>query len=285
LKGFLIRVGIDTTKRNIGYCAPVFPCNYFEYIPLPEFRVATSEKNTYGSLKARNSKYGEFLSDFMHEDRHCYMDDDESGDPFYYSLDENGTPLLAKYLKPHIDPEFKTNTFGDFWMRSGGRIPPDLKQDDYIFFYAGLSRYDAHYYKFKRTWQKLRNYQVRNKCTFLIGFFKIQKIFNITNEKNIMKYSSDIYNNAHYKFYEAEREMFIAYNFPTVIIKGGDESKLLCKAIQLNEWNPDLKKYCPTDLGRKIGLVPMSGMRIMKWLNEIQCKEIINKIKRNQVCE
>jgi len=29
-------------------------------------------------------------------------------------------------------------------------------------------------------------------------------------------------------------------------------------------------------------LVPMSGMRIMKWLNEIQCKEIINKIKRNQ---
>jgi len=281
LKGFLIRVGIDTTKRNIGYCAPVFPDDRFEYIPSPEFNIATSEKSTYGSLKVRNSKYGKFLSDFMHEDLHEYLDED--GMPFKYSLDENGNPLPAKDLKPHIDPEFETNTFGDFWMASerGGRMPRGLQRGNYVFFYSGLSRFDAQFYKSRRTWQGLRNYQVHNKCIFLIGFLKIQKIFEITNENKIFEYSSEIWNNAHYKCYEGDRETFIDQNFPTVILKGGDESKLLCKAIQLNEWNPDLGKYSPTNLGKRIGLLPMSGMRIMKWLNMSQCRDIMNVVKRN----
>jgi len=271
-----MRIGIDTTK--IGYCAPVFSDDCFEYIPIPQFNVATTEKSTYGTLRARNSRYGEFLSDFMHEDRHRFINE-ESGDPCFYSIDEEGNPLFARDLTPHIDPEFETNTFGDFWMESGGRIPSDLRKGDYIFFYAGLSSYDADVYKSGRTWQRLKSHQRRNKCTFLIGFLEIQEIYDIVDENDILEHSSEIGNNAHYKFYEADPEIFRARNFPTVIIRGLDESRLLHKAVQLNKWSPHLGKYSPTDFGRSLGLVPMSGMRIMKWLDQGRCRDILRMVK------
>lgn len=282
MKGFLIRVGIDTTSKNIGYCATVFPGNSFEYIPLPELDIATSEKHTYGTLKSRNSKYGRVLSDFMHEDEHEYLD--KNGWTFTFSMDDRGAPLPARDLKPHFDPEFKTNTFGDFWRKSGGRrgrIPQGLQQGDFVFFYSGLSTYNAQVYKSKRTWYGLRKYQVHNKCAFLIGFLRIQKIFNIASEDDILKHRSEISNNAHYKFYEGDKDNCINYNLPTVIIKGENESKLLHEAIQLNTWNPELRKYSPTDLGKRIGLKSMSGMRIMKWLNDHQCSDILVAIDRN----
>ena len=282
MKGFLIRVGIDTTSKNIGYCAPVFPDNSFEYIPLPELDIATSEKHTYGSLESRNQKYGGVLSDFMHEDKHEYVRTD--GEPFYHSLDENYEPLLAKDLTPHFDPEFETNTFGDFWMKSGGRtgrIPQSLKQGDIVFFYSGLSEYSAQIYKSRRTWHKLKKYQIHKKCVFLTGFLKIQKIFDIRNKNDILKYSSEIQNNAHYKFYEGDQINCVKYNLPMAILKGDDESRLLRKAIRLNVWDPELRKYSPTDFGERIGLKPLSGVRIMKWLNESRCSDILDVIDRN----
>jgi len=51
----------------------------------------------------------------MHEDRHRFINE-ESGDPCFYSIDEEGNPLFTRDLTPHIDPEFETNTVEDFWM-------------------------------------------------------------------------------------------------------------------------------------------------------------------------
>jgi len=67
-----------------------------------------------------------------------------------------------------------------------------------------------------------------------------------------------------------------------VILKGEEESKLLRKAVQLNTWNSDIGKYNPTDLGRRIGLKPVSGMRSTHWLDESQCRYILSVIERNE---
>lgn len=116
----MIRVGIDTTERNIGYCAPVFADRRFEYIPLPAFYNPTEEPS-YGSIKPRNKEYGQFLSDFMHTDRHSFLDDD--GTPYIFSVGENGQPLLAKDIAPHFDPEFVTNTLGiQGWHQEEGYL-------------------------------------------------------------------------------------------------------------------------------------------------------------------
>jgi len=271
LKGYLIRVGIDTTQRNIGYCAPIFSDNRFEYIPLPQFGNPnqTTEELTYGSMKARNNEYGQFLSDFMHTDSHLFLDKD--GTPYIFSVDENMQPLPAKDIVPHLDPEFVTKTFGDARTELGGRIPFDLHPEDYIFFYAGLSRYDSSFYHSDRTWGSLARFQVRNKCAFLIGYMKIKRIFDIKTEEDFSRNSSEIQNNAHFK------ERLVGSS----IVKGEDESKLLDKAVQLNYWNPEIKKYSPTDIGKKIGLRDMSGMRIMKWLNETLCRELLEIVDKD----
>ena len=54
------------------------------------------------------------------------------------------------------------------------------------------------------------------------------------------------------------------------------------KAIQLSKWSSRLGKYSPTDFGRDLGLVPMSGMRIMKWLDESRCRYILRMVKMHE---
>lgn len=265
MKGYLIRVGIDTTLRNIGYCAPVFSDNRFEYIPIPCFSRETSEEQTYGNMRARNKQYGQFLSDFMHTDRHSFLKRD--GTPYVFSVDENGQPLLAKDIAPHFDPEFVAHTFGDARATSvgrRGRIPSDLDPGDYVFFYSGLAEYNQSFYQSERRWHDLRSFQIHNKCAFLIAYLKFRRIFDIRTEEDLTRYSSEIKNNAHFK----EKRTDCA-------ITKGDESKLVDKAIQLNYWDPERGKYSPTDIGKKIGLRSTSGMRVMKWLNEAVCRELL----------
>lgn len=264
----MIRVGIDTTRRNIGYCAPVFADGRFEYIPLPAFYNPTEEP-PYGNIKARNKEYGQFLSDLMHTDRHPFLDDD--GIPYIFSVDENEQPLLAKDIAPHFDPEFVTNTFGDARTASGGRIPPDLCPGDYVFFYSGLSKYDSGFYQSERRWHDLRSFQIHNKCAFMIGYLKVRRIFDITTEEDLTRYRSEIENNAHFK------EGIV----DCAIIKG-DESKLLTKAMQLNYWDPKSGKYGPTEIGKKIGLRPTSGMRVLKWLDKTVCMELLEIMSKDQ---
>jgi len=265
----LIRVGIDTAQGNIGYCAPVFSDNSFEYIPIPQFTNPTPEELTYGTMNARNKKYARFLSEYMHTDSHLFLDRD--GTPYIFSVDENEQPLLAKDMVPHFDPEFVTNTFGDARTVAGGRIPSDLYPGDCVFFYCGLTRYDSSFYQSERRWHDLNRVQIYNRCTFLIGYTKIRRIFDIRTGEDLARNSSEIGNNAHFK------EDLIG----SAIIKGEDESRLLDKAVQLNYWVPEIGKYSPTDIGRKIGLRPTWGMRVMKWLNETVCKELLELMNKD----
>lgn len=271
LKGYLIRVGIDsyTSRGNIGYCAPVFHDNSFEYIPIPKFEDAPGEILTYGSLEAQNKQYGQFLSDFMHTDRHLFQD--RCGILYISAVDENEQPLLAKDICSHFDPEFRTNTFGDARAMAGGRIPSDIDPGDYIFFYSGLARYDPAIYRGERPWHALNRFQIHNKCPFLIGYLKIRRIYDIRTEEDLSRNSSEIGNNAHFK----ERHI------ESCIIKGEDESKLLKKAVQLYYWDGKVRKYCPTETGEIIGLHPTRGVRIMKWLNRALCEELLRAVSND----
>jgi hypothetical protein len=221
-------------------------------------------------MEARNKQYGQFLSDFMHTDRHLFLKRD--GIPYFFSVDENEKPRLAKDIAPHLDPEFETHTFGDARAASvgrRGRIPSGLNPGDYVFFYSGLAKYDHGFYQSLRRWHDLRSFQIHNKCAFLIGYLEVRRIFDIRTEEDLTRYSSEIENNAHFK----EKRTDCA------IIKG-DQSKLEDKAIQLNYWDSEIGKYSPTEIGRRIGLRSTSGMRVMKWLDEAICRkllEIMNK--------
>ena len=133
----MIRIGIDT--ETVGYCAPVFIEDdyHFEYIPIPEGR-ESNETRTYSNTFVRNRKYATYMSDFLDEDITWKFDD--------------GSACSTKNLKIHFDPEFETNTYGDYWIgRSKGRIPERLRsvverEPAYLFFYSGLSPYDTEVY-------------------------------------------------------------------------------------------------------------------------------------------
>jgi len=105
----------------------------------------------------------------------------------------------------------------------------------------------------------------------MIGYLKVGRIFDIKTDEDLTLYHSEIENNAHFK------EGII----DCAIIKG-DESKLLTKALQLNYWDPKSGKYGPTEIGRKIGLRPTSGMRVMKWLDETVCMEFLELMRNCQ---
>lgn len=205
----------------------------------------------------------------MHTDRHSFLKRD--GTPHVLSIDQDGQPRLAKDTVPHLDPEFETHTFGDARAASlgrKGRIPSNLDPGDYVFFYSGLAKYDRVFYQSERRWHELRSFQIYNKCAFLIGYLEVRRIFDIRTQEDLTRNSSEIKNNAHFK----EKRTDCA------IIKG-DKSKLADKAVQLNYWDPARGEYSPTDIGRRIGLCSMLGMRIMKWLDEAICKELLETMR------
>lgn len=265
MNGWLIRVGIDS--GNMGYCAPVFPEGTFEYIPLPAFW-PTEETRTYGTIEARNKEYGKYLSDFMHTDPRILYDN--HGDLIVSSIDQKNEPLLARDIAPHYDPEFETNTFGDSWKSEGGRIPDNLEPRDYLFFYSGLAKYDSDFYLSKRQWNSYHRFQFHNKCPHIIGYLRIREIIPVETEQDLRS-KSEIANNAHAK-----------ENIVDCVVLKGDESKLLTKAIQLYYWDVNTGKYSPTEIGKMMGLQPVRGVRVWKWLDEADCKAFLEITREYQ---
>jgi len=151
---------------------------------------------------------------------------------------------------------------------------------DLPFFYAGLSEYDPEInkdvYKSPRTLYKIANFQHRNKAPFLIGYFKIKKIIDLLERDDGWKgLESELYNNAHFKRGEDDSS--------SVVIKGDDQdSKLLTKALRLYSWSTELKKYAPSDIGKKLELRPNSGVRVKKWLNDEQARFLLDEIKKSE---
>ena len=258
MKGFLIRVGIDS--ETIGYCAPIFVNDEFrfEYIPIPEKDPNSVETQTYSNVEVRNKKYGTCMSDFLDED-------------IEWTRESDGMKFFTKDWKLHYDPEFASYTFGDYWNdlppKERGRIPREIlnlinKEPFYLFFYAGLSKYNPE--TDVEVYQSPRSY------------FKVDKVVDTANlaTKSWLSLENDFKENAHLKRGQKELET------KPVLIKGASEdSKLLQKAIQLHYWNDKVGMYVPTDFGKKLGLPSNKGIRIVKKFDDEKTIMILDKIK------
>lgn len=104
----LLRVGID--KGCGGALAPIFEDGSFEYIPIPERKLSSTETRTYLNT------YG------------------QTGKSMSYYL----PPKIQDHII-HFDPEFQSFTYGD--ATSKRKYILKLNKDDLIVFYAGLRPY------------------------------------------------------------------------------------------------------------------------------------------------
>lgn len=105
-QALLLRVGID--KGTGGALGPIFPDGTYEYVPIPEDRPALSGP-TYADLRAR---YGGSLARVV-------------------------PPRLA-HRRAHIDPDFRTATYGDAAAHKRAQLGR-LQPGDLLVFYAGLA--------------------------------------------------------------------------------------------------------------------------------------------------
>ncbi len=104
----LLRIGID--KGTDGALAPIFSDRSFEYIPLSEKNVDSTEERTFETTKGHN---GVYFSEYL--------------------------PDKIKNRKLHFDPEFETFTYGDQTVKRNYLLK--LEKDDLLVFYAGLTPY------------------------------------------------------------------------------------------------------------------------------------------------
>ena len=114
MKAMLLRVGID--KGTDGALAPIFKNGSFEYIPLSEKNLKTSEKKTFDNTRGLNGRY---LSHYL--------------------------PKKIIDRKLHLDPEFNTFTYGDQTVKRNYLLK--LKEGDLLVFYAGLTPYKNQVHK------------------------------------------------------------------------------------------------------------------------------------------
>ena len=98
MKALLMHVAVDTSKKGTGGMnGPIFSNGTFEFIPIPEDYMNTRETRTYSTLKAKNPKYGKFLSDFVPSDIQDYL---VHFDPDF----ENFTSMILKKNKNNKPP-------------------------------------------------------------------------------------------------------------------------------------------------------------------------------------
>ena len=105
-KALLLRVGID--RGTGGALSPVFPDGTFEYVPIPE-RKRTRDRASYATLVGR---HGAPLANYL--------------------------PRKLAQAHPHIDPDFKTATYGDAAPRKRRQLSR-LMPHDILVFYCGLA--------------------------------------------------------------------------------------------------------------------------------------------------
>lgn len=177
----LLRVGID--KGCGGALAPIFEDGSFEYIPIPEEDHDSTESRTYNNTKGR------------------------SGYPLAYYV-----PRKINDYSMHVDPEFRTFTYGDPTSKRNNLLK--LDENDLLIFYAGLTPFMN------------RNYE---EALYIIGYFTIDKVidFNQLTEKETLKTTLQYPNNAHIKR---------SYDYQDLVIIVGkkEKSTLFDKAILIS---------------------------------------------------
>jgi len=143
MKGILVRAGIDHSYGR--WNAPVDPeSNRFVYVPIPE------DNKFHPGLERSYPEVMTALNTFC-SDHSCDLNHD-----LRFPAD-----LLKNNM--HLDPDFQNLTYGDWGDRRGKEIA-QLKEDDYLAFYAGLR-------PIKKCEHKL--------IYALIGFYVVEEVVQI----------------------------------------------------------------------------------------------------------
>ena len=123
MKGYLIRVGIDQTKKSGSFNAPVNPeTGEFAYVPIKE---------------TVPSRPGDFTANYRDFIKPCHVLGKE-------------LPATLWQERTHLDPDFSKLTYGDIDGKDvglenqrpnhRGRPLKDLEENDFLVFYASLER-------------------------------------------------------------------------------------------------------------------------------------------------
>lgn len=248
----LVHVGADTS--NLGYVGPIFKDDTFEYLPMLEEYTRTSGNKKYSELKA---KYGKTLADYV-------LDEDR---------DE----------KTHYDPKFDDPkglyTYGENELEIG-RLSK-LRTGNIIFFYCSLVPFSISVYGQRDNKKKFKEYQKGKKNKYVIGFFTISGISDVTvkmkqynvNIKHVRGprlCKNDVQNNQHFQEAIGNKSFRVVQGDPA-------HSALLPKAVSLTErW--DGKEFKLNKLGREILGKDFEAMRNIRNLTEEQMKKLIKAI-------
>lgn len=182
MKMALLRVGIDSGCGQMQ--GPLFLDGSFEYVPIPDSEYGIDSR-TYGSLISR---HGRPLVEYFPLRRRARMKD----------------------MPVHVDPEFKTFTYGDpSRLKSGLQY---LGKGDMLVFYCGLEGQDFD-------------------CApalYLMGYFEVQAAGRATdfgpNELlNLFGENFHVKHLKHPSVYQKEGDRL-------VLVKGSSDSRLLKRA-------------------------------------------------------
>jgi len=189
MKAILIRIGID---KAYGALSPVFNDDTFVYVPIYNRDIKEKEKKekrTYGDYEEMINK------------------------AFYFYLPES---IWGNII--HLDPEFKTFTYGDPAINKRNALL-SLKKEDLLVFYMGGKEVDS---------------REEEEGCFFIGYFKVDIVINWDKlkESEYNQHENIFKNNAHIRSSKSRKNL--------VLIKGlKSKSKLLKYCIKITKVNPD----------------------------------------------
>ena len=186
MKALLIRVGID---KAYGSLSPVFNDETFIYIPV----------------------YSRDINEKESKETRTYKDYEET---LKYGL-ESFIPKNIYNKVIHLDPEFKTFTYGDPAINKRKALL-SLKKGDLLVFYMGGEEVED---------------SGEIGC-YIFAYFKVEKAidWNKTKEVDMKKVERMFKNNAHIRSSKSRNNL--------VLVKGGKKSKLLRHCVKITRKNP-----------------------------------------------
>lgn len=191
----LLRVGIDSGCG--GMQGALLQNNKFEYIPIPDtFQKKGVDKRTYGNTRGR---YGRLLVKYFQEGRRKRM---------------------AKQPM-HVDPEFKTFTYGDPGGPKGSLRK--LEAGDLLVFYCGLSKWDAS-----------NERPGRDHDLYMIGYFEVEaagRARDFSRESRRRLFKSN--------FHVMHKQVFAEQKNRLVLVKGNNRSRLFKRAVKISSNGQD----------------------------------------------
>ena len=192
----LLRVGIDSGAAGIQ--GPLYPDGSFESVPIPDTFAGSGETRTYGNTLG--STHPRPLVE-------------------YFPVRQR----TNKFDKPmHVDPEFKTFTYGDPTVPKRGlrRLQPG----DLLVFYAGLN-----------PWDTVAGFSPGADALYLIGYFEVVYVGFASDLEPVRDIEHDFAENFHVRnetVYRQQRDKLL-------LVKGGAGSRLLRKAVCISEFGLD----------------------------------------------